>query len=463
MPKTQDRKSKFDAMNILRSKRISLVLSCVLLLASCASETTSDTSLTGVPMLGHVGMRHAVVWSQATDATKMKLTYWEKDQPMAVSQSAYGTRDENNCSVYQIDGLEPNVHYEGLIETYSGRGVSDTMAWTTQELWQYRTDPPQFTFATGSCAFINEEQYDRPGTPYGGDYQTFKSIANEDFQGMLWLGDNVYLREVDVSSRAGYRYRYEQMRQLPELQGLLSKGSHYAIWDDHDFGPDNADGSWYHADWAKESFDSFWINPGNGLRDAPELNVAYFQYADVDFFLLDNRTHRVNHGMGPERRTLLGEVQMTWLLNALKNSRAPFKIIAVGGQMLSDVAKYENFAQFPEERNQLLEALNELKIKGVVFLSGDRHCTELSQIELPNGRFVYDLTVSPLTSSSYDNTEEPNSHRVEGTVFGNRNYALLDFSGPRKERVLKMSVKNSEGELQWTRSIEAANGYELKR
>jgi len=167
--------------------------------------------------------------------------------------------------------------------------------------------------------------------------------------------------------------------------------------------------------------------------------------------------------MGPEKRTLLGDVQMNWLLNALKNSRAPFKIIAVGGQMLSDVAKYENFAQFPEERDQLLEALNELRIKGVVFLSGDRHCTELSQIELPNGRFVYDLTVSPLTSSSYDNTEEPNSHRVEGTVFGNRNYALLDFSGPRKERVLKMSVKNSEGELQWTRSIEAANGYELKR
>jgi alkaline phosphatase D len=130
--------------------------------------------------------------------------------------------------------------------------------------------------------------------------------------------------------------------------------------------------------------------------------------------------------------------------------------------MLSDVAKYENFAQYPEEREELLDALNELNIKGVVFLSGDRHSTELSQIQLPNGRFVYDLTVSPLTSSSYDNSEEPNSKRVEGTMVGDRNYALLDFSGPRKERVLKMSVKNSEGELLWEKSIEAANGYELK-
>jgi alkaline phosphatase D len=460
--KTQPIKSKFVGMNNLSFKRISIPFSCLLFIAGCTSENPTTTELTGAPMLGHVGMRHAVLWSQTTDASDMKLSYWERDTSIAGARSTDGIRDAHNCSVFEISGLEPNVQYEACIETLDGRVVSDTLHWTTQELWQYRKDPPAFTFATGSCAFINEEQYDRPGTPYGGDYQTFKSIARESFQGMLWLGDNVYLREVDVTSKAGYIYRYEQMRQLPELQSLLSKGSHYAIWDDHDFGPDNSDGSWYHADWAKESFDSFWVNPGNGLREAPELNVAYFQYADVDFFLLDNRTHRVNHTMGSEKRRLLGEVQMNWLLNALKNSRAPFKMVAVGGQMLSDVAKYENFAQYPEEREELLDALNELNIKGVVFLSGDRHSTELSQIQLPNGRFVYDLTVSPLTSSSYDNSEEPNSKRVEGTMVGDRNYALLDFSGPRKERVLKMSVKNSEGELLWEKSIEAANGYELK-
>ena len=46
-------------------------------------------------MLGHVGMRHAVVWSQATDATAMKLTYWEQGQPLPARHSAsYGQRDE---------------------------------------------------------------------------------------------------------------------------------------------------------------------------------------------------------------------------------------------------------------------------------------------------------------------------------------------------------------------------------
>jgi alkaline phosphatase D len=287
----------------------------------------------------------------------------------------------------------------------------------------------------------------------------FRSIANEDISGMLWLGDNIYLREVDLSSLSGYRHRYEHMRSLPELQTLLSKGSHYAIWDDHDFGPDNSDGSWPHRDWAKESFDSFWANPGTGLANAPDLNVAYFQYSDVDFFLLDNRSHRVNHLMGPKRRQLLGDVQMNWLLNALKNSKAPFKIIAIGGQMISDADIYENFAQFPEEQKVFFDALNELEIPGVIFLTGDRHSTELSQMKLPNGLFTYDLTVSPLTSSSYNNIEEPNTKRVKGTMVGDRNYALLNFSGARKNRILKMSIMNSAGELIWEKSIDAQDNY----
>lgn len=428
-----------------------------LTLFGCQSEHP-DHKLMSAPMFGHVGMRHATLWSQSNTGVNTEFRFWQSD---SIHQQRIVTTlpDGLNCSEFEFGGLEPNTNYFGLIESVNGDVLSDTISWRTQELWQYRKDPPNFTFAAGSCAFINEEEYDRPGKGYGGDYQVFRSIANEDISGMLWLGDNIYLREVDLSSLSGYRHRYEHMRSLPELQTLLSKGSHYAIWDDHDFGPDNSDGSWPHRDWAKESFDSFWANPGTGLANATDLNVAYFQYSDVDFFLLDNRSHRVNHLMGPKRRQLLGDVQMNWLLNALKNSKAPFKIIAIGGQMISDADIYENFAQFPEEQKMFFDALNELAIPGVIFLTGDRHSTELSQMKLPNGLFTYDLTVSPLTSSSYNNIEEPNTKRVKGTMVGNRNYALLNFSGTRKNRILKMSIMNSAGELIWEKSIDAQNNY----
>ena len=35
-------------------------------------------------------------------------------------------------------------------------------------------DPPDLKIALGSCAFINEEKYDRPGDPYGGNYEIFE-------------------------------------------------------------------------------------------------------------------------------------------------------------------------------------------------------------------------------------------------------------------------------------------------
>ena len=166
--------------------------------------------------------------------------------------------------------------------------------------------------------------------------------------------------------------------------------------------------------------------------------------------------------MGPEKRQVLGEAQRNWLLNALRNSRAPFKLVAIGGQMVSDAAIYENFAQFPEERALLFNAIDELDIRGVVFLSGDRHNSELSKMKLPGGNWVYDLTVSPLTSGSYDHEDEPNTNREPGTMVGLRNYGVLNVAGPRKERVLTMTVKDAEGRALWTRSIDAGQGHVLQ-
>ena len=90
-----------------------------------------------------------------------------------------------------------------------------------------------------------------------------------------------------------------------------------------------------------------------------------------------------------------------------------------------------------------------------MFLSGDRHCTELSSLELDRGVVIHDLTVSPLTSSSYNNTDEINNLRVDGTIVAERNYAELNFSGPRKDRVMEMVIKNADGEEVWTKSLKA--------
>ena len=102
----------------------------------------------------------------------------------------------------------------------------------------------------------------------------------------------------------------------------------------------------------------------------------------------------------------------------------------------------------------MLKRLNETGTPGVIFLSGDRHHTELSMLTLENGEAVYDFTVSPLTSTAYDPKKETNTLRVEGTEVGERNFATLHFSGPQKERRLELRVFNAGGQLLWERVIE---------
>src|SRR5688500_13515381 len=169
----------------------------------------------------------------------------------------------------------------------------------------YRTDPPAYTVAIGSCAFVNEVPYDRAGDPYGGGYEIFESIAARRPDAMVWLGDNTYLREVDWDSPDGIAYRYAHTRSLPEIQRLLAIAPHYATWDDHDYGPNDSDRSYVLKSVSLNTFRRYWPNVTAGLPGVPGV-FTRFQLADVEFFLLDDRFHRTpNRAPADSSRTLL--------------------------------------------------------------------------------------------------------------------------------------------------------------
>ena len=94
------------------------------------------------------------------------------------------------------------------------------------------------------------------------------------------------------------------------------------------------------------------------------------------------------------------------------------------------------------------------KIKGVLFLSGDRHFTELSKLER-NGTYpLYDWTVSPLTSGvSESYKEDKNTNQVEGSVFAVNNFGMISFSGDKANRQIKLSLFDKEGKELWYKVI----------
>jgi alkaline phosphatase D len=250
-------------------------------------------------------------------------------------------------------------------------------------------------------------------------------------------------------------YRYTHARSQPELQPLLASTAHYAIWDDHDYGPNDSDGTFVHKSMARDVFEAFWGNPTYGL-DGRNGITTFFQYADVEFFLLDDRYFRTaNNCETCPGRTMLGKEQLDWLKQALAASYAPFKVVACGGQVLTTNKGQETYINlFPAERDSILAHIERENIKGVVFLTGDRHFSELSAMQNSRGNWVYDLTVSPLSAGPYNTAAETvNEYRVPGTLVGQRNFAIINVSGARKSRELKIDVYDSNGQALWTRTI----------
>ena len=422
----------------------------------------AQAQLRSGPMLGYNTMREVAVWVQTDDAVEAQLRYWPTADVTDIhySASAKTSPETAFCATLIADSLSEGTRYEYqvLLDGVALR-TGEALTFETQKLWAYRTDPPEFTMAMGSCYYANEPAYDRPGKGYGGAYEIFRSIDSLSPDLMLWLGDNIYLRPGDFQSRSGVLHRYSHSRAIPELQPLLRNAHHYAIWDDHDYGPNDSDRSFVHKGITRDAFDLFWANPPTQHPALAPGNGTAFRYNDAEFFLLDNRTFRApNDCQTCEEMPLIGDAQVDWLIESLVGSRASFKFVLVGGQLVSNAKKFENWARsHSEERQRIIDRIAAEGIDNVVFLTGDRHHTELSQMTLegPEGDLLLtDFTVSPLTSGATDrNEDEGNVHRVDGTFVGERNFGTITMSGPFRARVATLRIYDSGGKLLWERSL----------
>jgi len=409
------------------------------------------------PMNGYSEMRETLIWVQMTEPCIVELVYWVDSLPDQTFKSIPVAADPEKALTAHLiaDNVEPGTRYGYAIHADGENQLEGrALYFKTQELYQYRKDPSEFTIAIGSCAYINEPEYDRPGKAYGRTYDIFERIADLKPDMMLWLGDNIYLREADYFSRTGILKRYTHSRHLPELQRLLSATHHYAIWDDHDYGPNDANWTYPHKDKTLEAFKLFWGNNGYGTNDLGGITSA-FQFNDLHFYLLDNRWWRTDANLVTSDERMLGDAQIEWLIQSLKYSKAPFKFIAVGSQILNTQKIYENYANYEDEREELLDRIAAEGIKGVIFLTGDRHHSELNRYE-HNGTILYEITSSPLSSGSPPIENEGNENLMEGTLYYDTNFGYLEISGPRTDRKLQISMRDMNGEILYTNEILAS-------
>ena len=395
--------------------------------------------LVSQPFIGHTTGQEINVWCMFRKAA---VVYLKIDgQPVKIFQYNKELSFRKYLPVNaHFDGLSPN-HIYNIEYSFDNKQFYPLIATHTAA-----DSIADFSFLAGSCAFIGTG-FNRAIKPFN-SLKIFKTMTNDTTDFMAWLGDNLYY----VLQRQNYKAQLKRnikTRLNKKLCSFLSSRQQYAIWDDHDYGTNNSDGTFKYKETSLNIFQQFWPNPKND-----SFNYYTFRHQDCQFFMLDDRYNN------EQENIVLGDRQLHWLENELLQSRGTFKFICIGMQALNPLSTKECFYKTDDEYKRLIAFIKEHRISGVLFISGDRHHAELMKINEPDLYPLYDFTTSPLTmypvKIGKKSSEFINPNKLPDTYFPSYNFGKISVTGVSGQRKCRIELKNKYGTVIWAYEIPAS-------
>ena len=291
------------------------------------------------------------------------------------------------------------------------------------------------------------------------DPKIWNTITNQDPEVWVWLGDIVYSEK---GSMKDLSEKYAQQKRLPAYKKLEENTTIFGVWDDHDFGENDAGASFSKKKESRKLLFDFLEIPKD--HPAQEREGAYQSYCfgggaqKVCLYLLDVRYFKEDYekNSSPNQRykknngLLLGVDQWSWLEKELSTNDATINLFAGGIQLLSDEHPYEKWANFPLAQKRFFEILTKYSIQTPIYLSGDRHIAEVSSQEIKPNYWIYDITSSGLTHSYDSLEEEPNQYRIS-PLLTMLNFGKIEINWKISE--LQAQIINVEGISQFTQKI----------
>ena len=272
----------------------------------------------------------------------------------------------------------------------------------------------------------------------------------------IWLGDMIYADTTNLRALAAH---YKRLKTNPEYKKLRAKAQIIGVYDDHDYGANDAGKELPVKKGSKKCLMDFLDVPMNAPVRKREgaYNAYLFGKGDqrIKVIVLDTRYFRDRLDPDPSKQRryipnmegdMLGEEQWKWLENELRTSPANLNILSTSIQVLADEHGHEKWGNFPNCRKRLLQLIVKTQPKNLLILSGDRHMAEITKMDIQGLPYpLYDFTSSGLTHVR-SGTSEPNKMRV-GEMIVKRNFGLLKIYWENNRPVVTMQVRGMKNEL----------------
>jgi alkaline phosphatase D len=270
------------------------------------------------------------------------------------------------------------------------------------------------SYAVGSCRYMLRLF---GGTIFDdrGD-KVFRSInqqidAGRDVDALLMIGDQIYaddLNAVAPDTRVDqFLDRYRTVFSQEHVRRLMSRVPTYMILDDHEI-----EDNWpakateqdrvtlypkaIHAYQIYQCSHSPLFTADDGRIDGT-LTHFWYRFSDgcADWFVMDVRTER----QLPQRR-MINDSQMKALLDWLNDGSGRIKFVVTSVPFIPDTSNdsSDKWNAFPDQRAQILEHIRAHAIQKVIFVSGDVHCSFVSELKVGPGS---NLKIHSIVSSSF--------------------------------------------------------------
>ena len=292
-----------------------------------------------------------------------------------------------------------------------------------------------------------------------------RHAAERDPHAFIFLGDNIY---ADTTSPEVMRSGYTRLAESTAFQRLTATATPYAVWDDHDYGRNDAGRSFPIREEAERVFEEFWEIPENDpRRSRPGIyGVEHLsrEGLELQLILLDTRyfrsplqRHDAETGSGvdgpyaqvsSQSATILGHDQWSWLARTMEGGTGSaehdtpdLRIIVSSIQVLAEYHGWESWSNFPDELERLLELVTRHSAIPTLFVSGDRHFSEVSS-RVTDGRRLVDVTASSINIPYPDPQPTSNKFRT-GSYYLEPNTTQLTI---RRTPELRITVRSFDAQ-----------------